>query len=111
MRASKVFAGVVTGIFSGGMAAAVQAGDVLEKADLAYGEYLSGECVTCHRADGADEGIPSITGLDAEGFASIMHAYRDKDLDNKVMQMIAGRLDAEQIASLAVYFASLPAAE
>ena len=111
MRASRVFAAVVAGAFASSMAVTVQAEDLLEKADMAYGEYLSGECVTCHRADGADEGIPSITGLDAEGFASIMHAYRNKDLDNKVMQMIAGRLDAEQIASLAVYFASLPAAE
>ena len=29
--------------------------------DPDYGEYLSGECVTCHRADGGDDGIPSIT--------------------------------------------------
>ena len=30
--------------------------------DPAYGEYLSGECVTCHQADGQDKGIPSIAG-------------------------------------------------
>jgi len=40
-----------------------------------------------------------------------MRAYRSKELDHNVMQMISGRLDDEQIASLAVYFASLPAAE
>ena len=85
--------------------------DVLAKADLAYGEYLSGECVTCHRADGGDDGIPSITGLDAEGFIYMMHAYRTKELENKVMQLVAGRLDDEQIASLAVYFATLPPAK
>lgn len=87
------------------------ADDLLANADSAYGEYLSGECVTCHRVDGADDGIPSITGLDAEGFAYIMHAYRAKELENNVMQLVAGRLDDEQIASLAVYFASLEAAE
>lgn len=81
--------------------------DILAKADLAYGEYLSGECVTCHRADGGDEGIPQIIGLDAEGFAAIMLAYKAKDLENPVMQIVAGRLDEEQIASLAVYFESL----
>ena len=81
--------------------------DLLEKADVAYGEYLAGECVTCHSADGADRGIPSIIGLDAEGFAYIMHSYRKKELDNKVMQLVAGRLDDEQIASLAVYFSKL----
>ncbi|NBX07860.1 MAG: cytochrome C, partial [Proteobacteria bacterium] len=35
------------------------------------------------------------------------HSYRNKELENKVMQLVAGRLDDEQIASLAVYFASL----
>lgn len=83
--------------------------DLLQNADIAYGEYLAGECVTCHSADGADRGIPSIIGLDAEGFAYIMHSYRKKELDNKVMQLVAGRLDDEQIASLAVYFSSIPA--
>ena len=91
--------------------AGVLADDLLQNADIAYGEYLSGECVTCHRPDGADEGIPSIVGLDAEGFASIMHSYRNKELENSVMQLVAGRLDDEQIASLAVYFASLPASQ
>lgn len=83
------------------------ADDLLANADMAYGEYLSGECVTCHRVDGGDDGIPSITGLDAEGFAYIMHAYKAKELDNNVMQLVAGRLDGEQIASLAIYFQSL----
>ena len=93
------------------MASVAGAEDLLTNADSAYGEYLSGECVTCHRADGGDAGIPSITGLDAEGFAYIMHAYRAKELENNVMQLVAGRLDDEQIASLAVYFASLDAAD
>jgi cytochrome c553 len=32
-------------------------------------------------------------------------------MDHPVMKMVAGRLDSEQIASLAVYFASIPAAQ
>ena len=87
--------------------ASIQAEDLLKNADVAYGEYLAGECVTCHSTDGADKGIPNIIGLEAEGFAYIMHSYRNKELENKVMQLVAGRLDDEQIASLAVYFASL----
>lgn len=87
--------------------ASVQAEDLLKNSDVAYGEYLAGECVTCHSTDGADKGIPNIIGLEAEGFAYIMHSYRNKELENKVMQLVAGRLDDEQIASLAVYFASL----
>ena len=82
-----------------------KAENLLDSADLGYGEYLSGECVTCHSQDGVDKRIPAINGLDAEVFASIMHAYKTGEMDHPVMMMVAGRLDAEQIASLAVYFA------
>ena len=98
---------VLLAFFFFGVSTASSAENLLKNADLAYGEYLAGECVTCHSADGADRGIPSIIGLDAEGFAYIMHSYQKKELDNKVMQLVAGRLDDEQIASLAVYFSKL----
>ena len=87
-------------------AAQADLADQIAKADLDYGEYLAGECVTCHRKSGA--GIPQINGIEAETFVTIMKAYRSKELDNKVMQMMAGRLDDEQIISLAAYFSSLP---
>ena len=80
--------------------------DQIAKADIGYGEYLAGECVTCHRKSGT--GIPQINGIEAETFVTIMKAYRSKELDNKVMQMMAGRLDDEQITSLAAYFSLLP---
>ena len=89
-----------------GAVAQTDLADQIAKADLDYGEYLAGECVTCHRKSGA--GIPQINGVEAETFVTIMKAYRSKELDNKVMQMIAGRLDDEQIISLAAYFSSLP---
>ena len=92
-------------------AAPVIAEDLLANADIAYGEYLSGECVTCHSQDGADRGIPAINGLDAEVFAAVMHAYKVGDIEHPVMQMVTSRLDNEQIASLAVYFATLPTAD
>ena len=85
--------------------------DLLAGADVGYGEYLSGECVTCHSQKGVDRGIPAINGLDAEVFATVMHAYKVGDMEHPVMQMVARRLDNEQIASLAVYFASLSSAE
>ena len=87
---------------------AMSAENLLAGSDIGYGEYLSGECVTCHSQTGADKGIPSINGLDAEVFAAIMHAYKSGDMEHPVMQMVAGRLDDEQIASLAVYFATIP---
>ena len=90
---------------------AASAEDLLAGADVGYGEYLSGECVTCHSQKGVDRGIPAINGLDAEVFATVMHAYKVGDMEHPVMQMVARRLDDEQIASLAVYFASLSSAE
>ena len=90
---------------------AANAEDLLAGADVAYGEYLSGECVTCHSQKGIDKGIPAINGLDAEVFATVMHAYKAGDMEHPVMQMVAGRLDGEQIASLAVYFATLPSVD
>ena len=75
--------------------------------DPAYGEYLSGECTTCHQASGANDGIPSITLWPEDQFVTAMHAYKDKARANPVMQMIAGRLSNEEIAALAAYFKDL----
>jgi len=93
------------------MPAAANAESLLADADIDYGEYLSGECVACHSQDGTDKGIPSITGLDAETFATVMHAYKSGEIKHDVMNNKARSLDAEQIASLAKYFATLKAAE
>ena len=85
--------------------------NLLDGADIGYGEYLSGECVTCHSQKGVDKGIPVINGLDAEVFAAVMHSYKAGDIQHPVMQMVAGRLDGEQIASLAIYFATVSATD
>ena len=87
----------------------VNADDLLLKADIGYGEYLSSGCLTCHQLQGESNGIPSIVGLDAEYLATLLQAFKSKELENQAMQMVAGQLDDEQIASLSVYFASLPA--
>jgi cytochrome c len=77
------------------------------KGDPEYGEYLSSECKTCHQADGADAGIPSIVSWPEEDFVIAMHAYKNKQRSHPVMQMLAGRLNDEEIAALAAYFRSL----
>ena len=79
---------------------------MLALGDKEYGQHLAGECVTCHKAN-SDKAIPSINGYDKEVFLTVMLAYKKKEMENPVMQMIAGRLDNEQIASLALYFNSL----
>lgn len=75
--------------------------------DPDYGEYLSSECTTCHRADGTDEGIPSIVLWPEEDFVVAMHAYKSKARVHPVMNMMAGRLNDDEIAALAAYFATL----
>ncbi|MFZ1813531.1 MAG: hypothetical protein WBO55_04375 [Rhizobiaceae bacterium] len=90
------------------IAAALLAGEALaQEGDIAYGEYLSAECVTCHQLDGSNDGIPAIVGISPDIFIPIMKAYRNKEWGNQVMQTIAGRLDEEMIASLALYFSSI----
>lgn len=85
----------------------VEAAILAIQGDPDYGAYLSGECVTCHRADGADEGIPSITGWPVADFVTALHAYRAAHRANPAMQMVASRLSDEEIAGLAAYFGDL----
>lgn len=75
--------------------------------DPEYGEYLSGECITCHSARGADTGIPSITLWPEEDFVIALHAYKEQLRPHPAMQMVAARLSNEEIAALAAYFGSL----
>ena len=75
--------------------------------DPEYGEYLSGECTTCHQAAGGDAGIPSIVLWPEEDFVVAMHAYKNEQRAHPVMQMIAGRLSNDEIAALAAYFGSI----
>jgi cytochrome c len=83
-------------------------GSILEiQGDSEFGEYLAGECVTCHQTSGEDEGIPSIMGWPTEVFVTAMHAYRSQARAHPVMQMIAAPLNDEEIAALAAYFSTL----
>lgn len=75
--------------------------------DAEYGEYLASECLTCHQASGMADGIPSITLWATEDFVIAMHAYKRKFRPHPVMQMMAGRLNDEEIAALAAYFKDL----
>jgi cytochrome c len=77
--------------------------------DRELGQYLSTECVTCHRTSGqAAPGIPQIAGWPEDQFIAVMNAYRVKQRDNPVMQTIAGRLSGDDIAALAAFFGKLP---
>lgn len=74
--------------------------------DIAYGEYLAGDCTGCHRPEGA-EGIPSIAGRAPEDFTAALSAFRDGSRDNPAMRLMAERLTEEEVAALAAYFQTI----
>lgn len=73
--------------------------------DVAYGQYLSSECTSCHIGEGGDD-IPSIRGLTPTVFVAGLAAYRSGERQHQVMNTLAGRLGDEEIAALAAYFLS-----
>ena len=73
-------------------------------ADAELGRYLSSECMTCHGTAKADSTIPNLFGLGQMHFVEVLRAYRAKALPNPVMQTIAGRLNDDDMAALALYF-------
>ena len=75
--------------------------------DAEWGEFLAGECKTCHLEAGGNEGIPSIVAWPEDLFVIAMHAYRRGLRPNPTMQMMTERLSDEEIAALAAYFAQL----
>lgn len=75
--------------------------------DPEYGEYLAGECVTCHQASGHADGIPSIVGLPKDYFVISLFEYATNVRSNDVMKLRVANLSNEEIAALAAYFSSL----
>ena len=75
--------------------------------DLAYGEYLAGECVSCHAPASAAGGIPVLDGLPADYFIEAMAQYRSGERENAAMRSVVLSLDEEQIKALAAWYEQL----
>ncbi|MFP1633085.1 c-type cytochrome [Zhengella sp. ZM62] len=75
--------------------------------DPEYGEYLAGECVTCHQATGHADGIPSIVGVPKDYFIRALFEYKNNIRSNEVMKLRVANLTNEEIAALAAYFSGL----
>ncbi len=73
-----------------------------------YGEYLSGECTSCHKLDGSGDGIPSIVGWEPDLFIVTMKLFKSGERENPAMVSVARSLDDEQLKALAHFFGSLP---
>ena len=80
-------------------------------ADVAYGEYLSGECFSCHRKDGTEKGIPAIIGWPPDQLVAVFWSYKEKVRDNVTMQTIAARFTKEDMEAMAAYLATLKGAQ
>ena len=77
-----------------------------QKGDLEFGRYLATECLTCHRGGTAGGAIPNIFGMAEAKFATLVKAYRNKQLPNPVMQSVASRLKDDEIDALAHFFST-----
>ena len=95
-----------------GIAAALSTSVAARAADEAklksYGQHLSQECTSCHRIDGIDNGIPSITGWPVEVFTRTLRFYQEGARTNPVMVSVAKSLDDDQVRALALYWSSVP---
>lgn len=73
-------------------------------ADIGYGEYLAGECLTCHQASAVNGQVPPIHKLTPDYFVYAMLEYQNGVRSNSVMQSVAGALGEEEIAALSAVF-------
>ena len=74
-------------------------------ADAEYGEYLAGECQTCHQSGDTSGRVPPIHGLTADYFIYALLEYQKGARSNRVMQVMAGPLGTEELAALSAVFA------
>ena len=88
------------------LVAGARAADMSREKMLRYGEQLAQECVSCHRRDGKDVGIPGIVKMTEQEFVDAMMLYKTGRRKNKVMVSVTGSLDSTQIQALAIYFTS-----
>ncbi len=109
----------VTPLLLGG-ALCLAAGGATAAADLAKGKAIAANgnmagvtsCVECHGAAGegqAAAGIPRLAGLDAAYLQGQLVAFGSGTRENSSMTTIAKRMNADTMADLSAYFASLPA--
>lgn len=75
--------------------------------DIGYGEYLAGECASCHAKVAVDgSNVPVIHGADANVIIRALLEYRSGARDNTTMGSVATALGDEEIAVLAQYLAT-----
>lgn len=72
--------------------------------DVAYGEYLAGECASCHAKTAVSgSNVPVIHGASAEHIAQALLEYKAGVRENSTMKNVVDALGDEEIAVLSHY--------
>ncbi len=108
MRPKPMHFGVVPLALAAGLLNSVAARAADEAKLKSYGAHLAQECTACHRVDGADNGIPNLSGLDVDAFVTRLKSYQEGARTNPVMVSVAKSLDDDQVRALALYWSSVP---
>ena len=75
--------------------------------DIAYGEYLAGQCAACHSATVVSgSNVPVIHGAAADFLVRALLGFRAGVRENTTMKNVASALGDEEIAVLAHYLES-----
>ncbi len=82
------------------------------EADIAAGQQRALSCQACHGVDGISLSpqTPNLAGQKALYLSNQLLAYRSGSRKNTLMSPLAQPLTDQDIANLAAYYASLPAA-
>jgi len=71
------------------------------------GERLAFECLTCHRRDGRDLGIPGIVAMSEADIVTALTLYKTGLRQNRVMVSVAAGLNQGQMEAVARYLSAL----
>ncbi len=83
-------------------------GQALAGGDIAAGKAKAAKCASCHGADGAGKKAnPPLAGMNVEAHIKAMQDYRSGSRKHAVMKMLAKKLSDQDVADIAVYYASL----
>lgn len=84
------------------------AGTAQAAGDAAAGEAKAKGCVGCHGADGKGKGNnPPIAGKDEASFVKAMADYKSGAKKHSMMNMLAKKLNDQDMADLAAYYAGM----
>jgi cytochrome c553 len=85
---------------------------IAQQPDPNLGRNLAAACATCHGTNGVSRaGMPALAGRDASEIARLMQDFTSGKRPATVMHQIAKGYSAEQVATIAAYFAAQKAGD